>query len=230
MPPSTVHRLLATLAQEGVLRQREGNGQYELALDFYRLAHLVAGRTPLRDIARRHARNLVAARNEAVLFNLYDPGRQMMMTIAHLESMHTLRYVIDTEQWKPIHVGATGHAIMAFLTATERREIIERTGLQAMTDRSITDSDQLELELAVVRQRGYACTRGQRTVGAVGIAAPVFAPNGAVLGDICFTIPESRFEPAAEPKLASLLLTCADAIMEEIGGKRPSEHLRGVTA
>jgi len=230
MPPSTVHRLLTTLAQEGVLRQNADTGQYGLALELYRLAHLAAGRTPLKAVALRYARSLVSACNEATMFNLYDADRQQMMTIAHVESTHQLRYVIDTEHWKPVHVGASGLGIMAFLSSSERQSIIERTGLKPMTERSITDPQKLERELAVVRERGYVLTRDQRTLGAVGLAAPVFGPSGIVLGDICLTIPELRFDETTEPHLAALLLDCANSIMAEIGGRKLVAQLHGVSA
>jgi DNA-binding IclR family transcriptional regulator len=40
--------------------------------------------------------------------------------------------------------------------------------------RSITERYRLEAELQKIRERGYAITHGQRTQGAVGLAAPVF--------------------------------------------------------
>jgi IclR family acetate operon transcriptional repressor len=221
MPSSSVHRLMGVLAQEGVLQQRAEGGAYALSLDFFRLAHVVAGRTPLERIAVPHMRKLVEACDESAFFSLYDAGRQQMVTVAGFESSHALRYVVETQRWKHVHVGASGLAIMAFLPPEERRAIIARTGLEPVTALSITDPERLEQELARVRQRGHACTRGQRIPGAVGLAVPVFGPDAAVLGDIGLTIPEQRFDGAAEPRLAALLCACADAIMAEIGGRRP---------
>lgn len=221
LPNSTAHRLLGVLTQEGFLRHDERTGQYALALDFYRLAHIVAGRTPLQRIALPHMQRLVASCNEAAFFSLYDANRQQMVTVASVESSHALRYVVETQQWKPVHVGASGLAIMAFLPESERRRIMERTGLAPVAEFSITEPYRLERELALVRQRGHACTRGQRIPGAVGIAVPVFGPAGTVLGDVGLTIPDQRFSDAEEPHLAALLRQCADAIMAEIGGMRP---------
>jgi IclR family acetate operon transcriptional repressor len=220
MPASSVHRILGMLTREGFLRQHPVSGQYTLALDFYRLAHIVTGHTPLQAIALRHMRSLVAACNEAAFLSLYDPGRQQMITVASVESSHPLRYVVETHAWKPIHVGASGFAIMAFLPAAERAAIMARTGLHPVTERSITDPRQLEEILAEVRVRGYACTHGLRIPGAVGIAVPVFGPDGLVLGDVGLTVPEQRFAAGSEPVLAALLADCAASIMAETGGQR----------
>lgn len=222
MPPSSVHRLLAMLAEEKVLRQDPRSQHYALSLDVYRIAQIVAAHTPLRAIALRHMRALVDACDEAAFFSLYDPGRRQMISVASVDSSHALRYVVETDRWKPVHVGASGLAIMAFLPAAERAAIIAATGLQAVTPRSITDPQALEAVLAQVRARSYARTTGQRIVGAVGIAVPVFGPDGAVLGDVGLTIPEQRFEPAAEAVLAGQLSACAASIMREIGGRVPA--------
>lgn len=221
MPSSSAHRLLGVLAQEGFLQHDQENGQYALALDVYRLSHVVAGRTPLQRIALPHMRNLVGACNEAAFFSLYDSTRREMVTVASVESTHALRYVVEIQRWKPVHVGASGLAILAWLPETERRLIIERTGLAPATEYSITEPYRLERELAQVRRIGHACTHGQRIPGAVGIAVPVFGPDGAVLGDVGLTIPAQRFSAAEEPHLAELLHICAAGIMAEIGGHRP---------
>jgi hypothetical protein len=39
-----------------------------------------------------------------------------------------------------------------------------------------------------------------------------------VLGDICLTIPEQRFDEASQDHLIELLLDCTQKIMMEIGG------------
>ena len=222
MPPSSVHRLLVMLAEEKVLRQDPASQRYGLSLDVYRLAQIVAAHTPLRAIALRHMRALVDACDEAAFFSLYDPARRQMISVASVESSHALRYVVETDRWKPVHVGASGLAIMAFLPAAERAAIAAATGLPAVTSRSITDAPTLETVLARVRALGYACTIGQRIVGAVGIAVPVFGPDGTVLGDVGLTIPEQRFDPAAEAMLAGRLGACAAEIMGEIGGRAPA--------
>ena len=41
----------------------------------------------------------------------------------------------------------------------------------------LRDADRMRENLAAIRERGYAITRGQRITGSVGIAAPIFAPN-----------------------------------------------------
>jgi DNA-binding IclR family transcriptional regulator len=107
----------------------------------------------------------------------------------------------------PIHSGATGLAIFASLPELERKAIYA-AGLASLTDRTLVTVDDVEAALERIRARGFATTHGQRTVGAVGFAAPVFDAAGNVFGDVCVTIPEQRFaEPMTETIGAAVLAT-----------------------
>jgi DNA-binding IclR family transcriptional regulator len=106
---------------------------------------------------------------------------------------------------------------MAFLSEEERRAIIDQTKLRPLTDRTIVRPGELEQELRRIRERGYACSTGQRIPGAVGLAAPIFGPAGRVIGDLWLTIPESRFQPRTEADLARLVIDYARRVSEPLG-------------
>ncbi len=222
--PSTAHRLLSELVRADFVKHNPHNGRYSLSLEFLRLAHLTIAHVSLQQVALTHMRRLTDACNETSLLCVYDSTRQEMMFLAIIESSHPLRYSVDLNKWLPVHVGATGLAIMAYLTEAEISMIIDRTRLAPLTSRSITERYRLEAELQRIRERGYAITSGQRTPGAVGLAAPVFNSNGEVVGDICLTIPESRFDPSIEARIAQLLKACANEVTKAIGGHASDHH------
>ncbi len=221
MAPSSVHRLLAGLVEEGLVKQVDEAGHYAVGLEMVRLAHMAEHRLPLHKVALPHLRELVAATNETALVGAYDPLRHEMMFVAVAESNQPLRYVNRVWEWMPIYAGASGLAIMAFLPESERREIITRTRLTPVTDRTITEPYKLEHQLELIRERRYACSVGQRTPGAVAIGAPIFGPSGDVVGDAIITLPEQRFDPASEKHLARHVTTCADRITRQMGGVKP---------
>ena len=217
--PSTAHRLLSELVRADFVKHNPHGGRYSLSLEFLRLAHLTIARGSLQHVALTHMRRLTEACNETSLLGVYDSMRQEMMFLAIIDSSHPLRYSVDLNQWLPVYVGGSGLAIMAYLSDAEIAKIIDRTRLAPVTSRSITERYRLEAELQKIRERGYAITRGQRTPDAVGLAAPVFGSNGEVIGDICLTIPESRFDPSDEDRISRLLKVCADEVTKAIGGQ-----------
>ncbi len=224
LSPSTAHRLLSELVKADFVKHNPHSGRYSLSLEFLRLAHLTIAHVSLQQVALTHMRRLTDACNETSLLGVYDSMRQEMMFLAIIESSHPLRYSIDLDKWLPVHVGASGLAIMAFLSDDEISMIIDRTRLAPLTSRSITERYRLEAELQKIRERGYAITRGQRTPDAVGLGAPVFGSNGEVIGDICLTLPESRFDPSSENRIAELLKGCAAAVTKAIGGQVKASH------
>lgn len=228
MVPSSIHRLLTALVEEGLVEKHEDTGLYSLGLEMVRLAHLAADRLPLHKLAVPHLRELVSVSNETALLGLYDHTRQEMMFVAVVESNQPLRYVNKMWEWMPVYAGASGLAIMAFLPGQEQQDIIARTHLSPITDRTITERYKLEHQFEIIRDKGYACSVGQRTPGAVAIGAPIFDSAGEVLGDAIITVPEQRFDPASESYLAEHVIRCADRITQQFGGSKPSAGNRGI--
>ena len=224
MAPSTVQRVLRTLLQEGLAQQGSSRGQYQLGLDFLRLAYQATANQPYRRVARPVMRRLVAACNESALLGMYNHARACnTCSWQAVDSTHPLRYVVELNEWLPVYASAGGLAIMAFLPADQRRAIIRLTKLKPITDRTIRDPQRLEAELESIQARGYACTAGRRIPGAVGIAAPIRAPRGQVTGCLALTIPAQRFEPSREAVLGRLILEHANQITESLGGQ-PVSH------
>ena len=228
--PATVHRSLAGLMRHGFIQQSGSAGKYSIGMEVYRLALKVQPHVALRNAAMLVMQELVAKCNEAAFLGFYDPSRLQMMFVAVINSTHPLRYVVPINEWIPVHAGASGLAVMAFLPEPERRAIVERRGLPRITAATITDPRVLEAELAKVRPRGYALSRGQRTKGAVAIAAPIWGPNGTILGELNLSVPEPRFDESMTAAFAKLVITHAQRITANLGGQPPSKNgTRGVS-
>ncbi len=223
MSHSTAHRILGLLEEEGFVTQEPASGHYRLGLELYRVAWRATGVHPIRNVALPILQDLVQEVNETALLGLYDPARCEMIFAASVESRHPLRYVVETNRWVPIHAGATGLAILAFLPAEEQAKVIDRAVNAApLTARTLTNARDLQAEAEAIRHKGYACTGGQRIEGAVGIAAPIWGANGRVVGDVAITLPDQRFSPAQETELAAAVIRAADRITHQLGGTSPA--------
>ena len=218
MSPSTVHRLLGLLEEEGLVRQDGPGGGYRLGDELLRLAWAVAETHPLERAALPHLRVLAERSGETATLGVYDPVRFQTCVVAVVESDEPFRYVSRLHEWRDLHTGASGRAVMAFLPEEVRREIVERTRLAPATAHTITSAEELERVLAGVRAHGYAFSQEERRVGGVGIAAPVFGAAGAVVGEVGVSVPTQRFSAGDEPRLAGLVRACADGVSTAIGG------------
>jgi IclR family acetate operon transcriptional repressor len=217
MHPSTLYRILSHLEAGGLVQQDAETERYGLGLGFLRLAWKAADRYSVREVALPALQRLVDETGETALLALYDPLRRQMLLAATVDSPHPIRQIRQVGEWLPVTAGATGLAILAFLPDAERRAILARP-LPAITPRTITDPARLAQSLARVARQGYAITHGERTPGAVGVAAPLFGPGGACIGSVGITLPEQRFLPADEAARARQVTAAARAITEQLRG------------
>jgi DNA-binding IclR family transcriptional regulator len=180
-------------------------------MEILRLSWVIAARFSLVEAARPELEELVRQCNETALLALYDPTRHQMMFVLEVESGHPLRYVVKLHEWLPVYAAASGLAILSFVADDERKRILSGE-LAPLTANTILDPDEIERETAQIRARGYAISHNQRLNGAVGIAAPIRAHNGQVLGDVAVTIPELRFRPELEGQLSRAVISTASKL------------------
>lgn len=209
--PSTAHRLITDLEQLGMVA-RTPSSTYQIGPEFLRLAWATSAQHPLHELAGRTLQNLTAATGETSFFSTYSELRAQMMFTVTVESTQPLRYVIPLHEWLPLHAGASGLAILAFTPDQVQQEILAKP-LEANTDRTTTDATALAERLQEIRKNGYCISHGERISGAVAIAAPVFHQQG-VVGATGISLPESRFNAAMLPLLASAVIGAAEELTQ----------------
>lgn len=165
----------------------------------------------LEKLARPFMRSLVQQTGEAATLNVYAPSLQRGVCMVVQESSAIFQYAIETGEVKPLHAGASGKAILAFLPEADREAIIASTSLPKVTPRTTHDASALRAELQVVSAQGYVLTRGERVQGAVGIGVPVVTPE-QLPGSLVLTIPEYRFNEADATRLIALVKEHAHAL------------------
>jgi DNA-binding IclR family transcriptional regulator len=176
-PKSTVHGLLATLRDYRFVDQSLQNGRYNLGVRLFELGHLVGRNWNVRSVALPLMRQLNRQYGEMVQLATEEGGE--VLYIEKLESTHVMRIMSETGARLPIHCSALGKALLAYKSQAEIRWILEKSGMPRMTRRTITDSEQMERELATVRAQGYAVDDREIMDGLRCIAAPIRDSEGA---------------------------------------------------
>jgi DNA-binding IclR family transcriptional regulator len=215
---STAHRLLGDLEALGMI-SRTPEGNYRLGMEFLRLSWTASARFPLREAANDVLADLTARSGESSFFAMYNEQRREMMFALSVESSHPLRYVVPQGIWLPVHAGASGLAILAFLPGEVQAEIAHGN-LSALTKRTLVEPDRLLERLADIRRDGYAISHGERIDGAIAIAAPVMGQADTVIGDVGVTIPETRFNAAVTLELTALVKQAAQLLTRRFTGGR----------
>jgi IclR family acetate operon transcriptional repressor len=189
---STVHRLLASMSANDLVRQT-ADRRYTLGPLVIQLGRNGGIPTTLRDLALPVARVARDEEDETVGIHELLPNGQRAV-LDQIESHQELRRTY-TELGVPLPIahGAPGKAMLAFLPA-ERREWWLARGIDPATPRTIADPDRLREQLAEIRERGWAYSDAERTPGIRAVAAPIFDHTGAVVGALGFSVPTVRME------------------------------------
>lgn len=217
LPPSTVHRLLQTLHDEGLVVREAERGRYAIGPSWYRISAQVVAKLDLPELARPHLEQVGDASGEACVLGLYLPHEEAMTFVATHESPHPLGYRLTLHDLLPLEWGASGKAILAHLPEETQMRVVTGARTSPVTGQQL-DRDRLQRDLARVRTEGYLISHGEKLPGAVGIAAPVFGVGGSVIASLCLTLPESRFDPDDAERLGELVRVGSRQLSRVLGG------------
>jgi DNA-binding IclR family transcriptional regulator len=212
---SAISRLSEQLVELGVAQQDEFSGRFRVGPALFALAATIQGRDSLWRAAEPIIRELATAFNETCYLAVRD--RDEIIFRDKVDCTHTVRYVINPDERAPLHAGAGGRAVLIGLDDAEVREIIDRTGLRAVTSRTVTDPEKLLRLVDADRKRHYSASRGERVPAGGAIAAPYFDASGRCLGTVVFTCPDQRYDPAQEPEIAGAVMRAARDLSRRLG-------------
>jgi DNA-binding IclR family transcriptional regulator len=211
---STVHRLAATLASEGLLEQDRESEKYRLGIALFRLGALVRRRMDISSQGRPYLYALREKTNETVHLAILD-GTEIMY-VYNLESTQAIRMRSDLGVRKPAYCTAEGQAILAFRPQETIDEVIAQ-GLLPRTPQTITDPAKLLKMLALVRQRGCAIEDEESEIGMRGISAPIRNDAGDVVAAVGVAGPVTRLSKKAIATFIPHVIETADLISQRLG-------------
>ncbi len=220
IPRSTTYRLLSHLVRRGFLALTDHAGTYTPGLKLLELGAIAGAQIELRQVARPVMVDLLAQTGETVNLSVHNDGHRIC--VEKLDSIHDIRGVIQVGQPYPLHAGAAGKAILAFLPGELVTQIITRKDLQAFTVRTQTERGSIQRALAEIRRDIVAVTHGERVEGATAVSAPVFDQNGNVLASLTISGPSFRFTPEKIGTYKTLVKAAAQRLTSLLGGRPPS--------
>ncbi|NBE83463.1 IclR family transcriptional regulator [Micromonospora rubida] len=211
---AAVHRILTALRSRELITLDPSTRRYALGHAAVTLGRAYLARTDLRAMAGPELRALAAETGETATLSLRRGDTRLY--VDQVVPEHELRLDVNIGIPYPLHAGSSSKAFLAFVAEDELAAYLERHRLDELTDRTITDPAKLRKELAGIRKRGYATSRGERQPGATSIAAPVYDHDGHVVAVVSVAGPVGRFKPES-PELAKSLLKATSRISAQLG-------------
>ncbi|NGM70360.1 IclR family transcriptional regulator [Natronolimnobius sp. AArcel1] len=169
LPKSTAHVYLKTLESEGYAINEDG--RYRLSLRFLKHGGEARNRLKLYRAAKSHVDELANETGEAGNLGVEERGQRII--VYKSEVKNAIYDNTPTGEHTNLHWTALGKAILAHLPADRVDEVIDEHGLPKRTQNTITDRNELEVELNQIRERGYSFEKEERREGVTAIAVPI---------------------------------------------------------
>ncbi|OJU86398.1 MAG: hypothetical protein BGO06_15685, partial [Shinella sp. 65-6] len=206
LPKATVHRIVTSLREVGLLDQDGRRQGYRLGLKLFYYGSSVLANLDTATRAHPHIAKLQQLTGEVIHFHMFD-GSQMVC-VEHEEMVASSRTIV---QAAPTYCTSVGKAFLAFQDEELVRRIVAE-GLHAYTANTIVNAHDLAAELARVRAQGFAIDDEEIELGLRCVGAPVRDSSGRVFAAVSVSGPAERMPDGRIAGLAPAVIQTANDI------------------
>ncbi|MFE1312840.1 IclR family transcriptional regulator [Streptomyces sp. NPDC058755] len=202
---TTALRLVQTLEESGLLWSHPAG--YTAGPALWRWAYLARNQWEVPQETRNVMRDLADRLGETV--NLFVARDVHRICVAHEESPHPLRHVVDVGDEQPLWAGASSKILLRDASDA----LLQRVA--ATSPHGEVYADQLRTWAADAAERGYAVSSSEWDEGLTAVAVPVTGRTGRVVGSLSLSGPSHRFPYEAVERFAAELAQGARLISDQ---------------
>lgn len=212
LPKTTAFRLLKTLTDLDVVRQKE-QGFYLGA----RLAQYSSASVP----AHTDLIGLFYALIDPVHKEFDETIQLGVLTaldvtfLAFVDTSRPVRLATRAGRRLPAHASATGKAILAFSPDEVVQDVLS-SEMAAFTPYTVTDADALLRQLKQVKVRGWAKESQESTHNLSCVAVPVLDPSGIAKAAVTACVAQPIIPAARQQNLAAALTKVANQLSQRM--------------
>lgn len=214
---TTVHRLVAALAEHGFIEQDRGGGRYFLGLRLAGWAFAAANRFGIAEVAQPVMQSLSDATEDTVYLTLRSGD--MAICVSRIEGAYPIRAVVTKPgDRRVLGLGAGSVALLAFLEDPAEIERLLRLPEQR-AGRAARGVDEARVRhwIETSRRDGYTLVQ-DLVPGTSGLGLPLFGPGGDPVAALSLAAISGRLEP---PRLGQVLRLLREATAEIQARMRP---------
>lgn len=212
---STVHRLLAALADWGYVEKNPENGRYRLGMKIIDLGSIYLNNIELKTEALPYLHELREKSGHPVHLARLEDGQ--VVYIDKVDAINSIRMYSQIGRRVPVHCTALGKAMMAYMGIDEVERILENKGLTRVTERTIIERDRFLEELRLTRERGYAYDDEENEFGIRCVAAPIRDYRSKVIAAVSTSGPKEDFTYEKMDNLRGYVMDTAGKISARLG-------------
>ena len=169
-PRSSTFNLLGTLTNRGFLYEPKAKAGYYPAPVWAALIGKIEDAQPIpRDIHALLERLVLETGETAVLA---VASGNFALFVETVESPNSVRYAAQPGKRVPLHLTATGRALMSQMSADERAAILKKATFDRYTGTTLMSAEEVEAEIEYSRKRGWFLGNAEYTEDLGGVSLP----------------------------------------------------------
>jgi IclR family transcriptional regulator, acetate operon repressor len=219
LPPSTVHRLLATLEKMGYVYQAGELGRWYVGVQAFTVGSSFLASRDFVAQSHPYMRRLMDHSGETVNLAILDGTEAVFVDQVQCREM--MRTIVKLGSRAPLHASGVGKAMFASLADDQIDAILKVRGLPRITGNTITTPETMWASVRVIRQRGWSFDDEEHAIGTRCVGSPVYDEHAETLGAISLAGPSSRLPDERIKQLGPLVAHTAEELTQRLGGKWP---------
>ncbi|HYP85938.1 IclR family transcriptional regulator [Variovorax sp.] len=169
-PRSSTFNLLGTLTSRGFLYEPKAKAGYYPAPIWASLVNRIEAAQPIPRDMRALLESLVEETGETAVLAAASGAHALF--VETVESPNSVRYAAPVGKRVPLHVTATGRALLSQMSADERAAVLKKATFEPHTATTLLTPAEVEAEIERSRARGWFEGNAEFTPDLGGVALP----------------------------------------------------------
>ncbi len=214
LPKATLLRFLSTLVSLGYVH-RDPSDLYSLTLKMFSVGSRGLEHLDLINLANPIAQDLCDELGETVHMGVLEEDEAVY--VLKKESSFTIRMYSRVGKTIPLYCTAIGKILLSDMSEDELASYLGRVSLKPFTPNTIRGRDQLSLELARIREQGWALDNEEHEMGTLCIGAPIKDYSGSVIAAISVSWPMFRYNEEEHKRNTAAILQASETLSALFG-------------
>lgn len=214
LPKTSAYDIVTTLVEMGMANVKKGAKQiYTIGLAAYRIGINYTNNLDFLGIIEPELKAFSRSVGKTVFFGVRSDHDVVYICKFEPENPIITTATVGTKN--PMYCTSLGKAILAYMDEETRGQIMGRIKFRQKTENTIMSREALEAELEKVRSQGYALDAREMEDHMECAGAPVFGPDGSVMGAISVS---SLYKPGEDyDALGRLVCEKAEEVSRLLG-------------
>lgn len=211
LSPAVAQRLLNTLAAQSYVEQVAGSKRYQIGYAVLGLAQHVFQRGQLLALAEQELQAMAAGG----CFNGFLGVRRGNVGVYVLGVQSDSPVVIRAHPGESMRLHSTALGKALLFDASD--EFINTLPYTSVTERTVTEPEQLKQQLNVARSLGYATAISENIEGVISVGAPVYDQSRSLVAAISVAFPRAIYPKVKIADVAQSVLAATARISKGLG-------------